>query len=383
MSSRLVKGFNEYVGVEAARRAAVRKIIQEEFERFGFEWAETPMIENEDFVAPEGNADEAVRDVFRLEDRGRRKLALRYEFTFQLRRLARNQRLPFKRFQVGQVFRDEPIRRGRSREFTQCDADVVGSSVKDEAECLSLVKCVVDKLGISVKIYVNSRRLMNEILVDAGVEERLRDQVIREVDKLDKLSRKEVADNLKKIGCERVLDRFIGDDFSRYKFYSDVKELEGFCKMFGVTVEFRPFLARGLSYYNENVFEVWSEELGASLCGGGAYLVDGVQAFGFALGFEPICLLADVEGVGVEVLVLSLGEDEVAVDVATRLREEGRRVLLLMDKSIGKGLEYANAKGVGRVVIVGGDEVKSGKVRVKDMVSGNEEMVELDELGEV
>jgi histidyl-tRNA synthetase len=376
----LVKGFQDFVGADALKRAKIRKIIQEQFELYGFEPVESPIVEREDFVVGDNASDEAVRDVFRLEDRGKRKLALRYEFTFQLKRLARNQKLPYKRFQIGSVFRDEPIREGRSREFTQCDIDVVGSGVKDEAEVLKVVSEVFGKLGMPVKIYVNNRKLMDEILVSENVAEKDRMQVIREIDKLDKLSRKEVADNLKKIGCERVLEIFTGGDFEKYKFYSEVKELIKVCKMYGIVPEFRPFLARGLSYYNGNVFEVWSDELGVSLAGGGAYLVDKVQAFGVALGFEPICLLSKVEEDLVRVLVLSLGEDSAAIGLAGRLRAEGKSVILLLDKSLSKGLEYANAKGVGRVVFVGKDEVEMGKFKVRDMVSGDEVILDETEI---
>ena len=86
--------------------------------------------------------------------KGKRKLALRYEFTFQLKRIAKNQKLPYKRFQIGSVFRDEPIRKGRLRQFIQCDVDVIGSSIKDEVECLSLGKNIFEKLNIPIKIYV-------------------------------------------------------------------------------------------------------------------------------------------------------------------------------------------------------------------------------------
>ncbi len=383
MSSRIVKGFQDFVGMDALKRARIRKIIQNEFELYGFEPAESPIIESEDFVVPEGNNDEAVRDVFRLTDRGKRKLALRFEFTFQLKRLARNQKLPFKRFQIGSVFRDEPIRKGRAREFTQCDADIVGSSMKDEVECLKIGKNVFEKLGMPVKIYVNNRKLINEILVSENIEEKNLEQVIRELDKLDKLSRKQVADNLKKIGCERVLDVFIKGDFERFKFYGEIVELKKLCKMYGVKPEFRPFLARGLSYYNGTVFEIWSDDLGVSLAAGGAYLVDGVQSFGISFGFEPISLLTDVEGEAVEIVVLSLNEDRVAVDLAEKLRGKERRVVLLMDKSVSKGMEYANAKGIGKVVFVGADEVRMGKFRVKDMGSGDEVMVDEDEVLEM
>lgn len=393
MSSRIVKGFQEFTGPEAAKRAKIRKIIQREFELYGFESVETPIIEREDFVVGDNVNDSAVRDVFRLSDRGKRKLALRFEFTFQLKRLARNQKLPFKRFQIGSVFRDEPIRKGRVREFTQCDADVVGSNMKDEVECLKIAKNVFEKLGMPVKIYVNNRKLINEILVSENIEEKDREQVIREIDKLDKLSRKEVADNLKRIGCERVLDVFIKGDFERFKFYSEIKELERLCKMYDIEVVFRPFLARGLSYYNGTVFEVWSDELGVSLAGGGSYFVDKVQATGISFGFEPICLLADVEGERVEVMVLSLGasngmtstgpEDKVAIDLAESLRRKGVRTMLMMDKGASKAMEYADSKGVERVIFVGKDEVASGKFKVRDMGSGEEKMLDLDEVLDV
>ncbi len=389
MSSRIVKGFQEFVGAEAAKRLAIRKTIQNEFEVYGFEYVESPVIEAEDFVAPEGNNDEAVRDVFRLSDRGKRKLALRFEFTFQLKRLARNQKLPFKRFQIGSVFRDEAIKKGRTREFTQCDADVVGASVKDEVECLKMASNVFEKLKMPVKIYINNRKLINEILVSEGVEEKDREQVIREVDKLDKLSVKQVADNLKKIGYERVLDVFspgddsgepTGGDFEKYKFYGEIVELKRLCGMYGIEVEFRPFLARGLSYYNGTVVEIWSEELGVSLAGGGAYLVDKVQAFGVSLGFEPIALLAEIEGDNIEVMVLSLGEDAAAIDLAEGLRGRGVRTMLMMDKGVSKAMEYADAKSVEKVVFIGKDEVAMGKFKVKDMGNGEEKLLPREEV---
>lgn len=374
MSSRIVKGFQDFVGEDASKRSKIKKIIQEQFELYGFEPVESPTIESEDFVIGDNVDDDAVRDVFRLEDRGERKLALRYEFTFQLKRLARNQKLPFKRFQIGSVFRDEPIRKGRAREFVQCDADVVGSSVKDEVECLKIAQNVFKKLDIPVKIYINSRKLINEILVSEDVEERDRNQVIREIDKLDKLGKKKVADNLKKLGYEKVLKIFSGDesDLEKYKFYSEIREFRKVCKLYGVDVIFRPFLARGLSYYNGNVFEIWSDELGVSLCGGGSYLVGDVQATGISFGFEPISLLSNVEGDLPEVMILSLGEDDVAIELTESLRDRGVRALLMMDKVVGKGLDYANVKGINKVVFVGKDEVSSGKFRIKDMASGEE-----------
>jgi histidyl-tRNA synthetase len=376
MSSRIVKGFNEFVGVEAVKRAAVRKIILKNFEFYGFEPTESPTIEFEDFVKSDANED-TISEIFRLTDRGKRKLALKYESTFQLSRLAKNQKLPFKRYVMTQVFRDEPTGTERFREFSQCDCDVVGSSFKDEAEVLSLVRDILSELGIESVIYFNNRKLLNEIMVDLDIPEKNRDRVVRELDKLDKLSKKDVADNLKKIDAERMLGAIEGD-LSKYNFYSEIKELIRLGKMFGVKLEFLPSLARGLAYYNGTVFEVKSKDLSGTICGGGAYMVGEVQAFGFAFGLERICSLSDVEASSAKVLVLSLGEDLAAVNLVKKMRDSGIGCLLLMDKSVSKGLDYANVKGIGKVVFVGADEVKAGKFKVKDMGSGDEEMVSED-----
>jgi len=382
VKKQLVKGFVDFVGADAMKRAKMKRIIEGEFRAYGFEPAETPSVELEEFVRGDNVNDSAVRDIFSLEDRGKRKLALRYEFTFQLKRIAQNQKLPYKRFQVGKIFRDEPIRAGRLREFIQCDGDVIGSSVNDEVECLKIGKNVFEKMGIPVKIYVNNRKLINEILVSEDVPEKDRDQVIRELDKLDKLSKKEVADNLKKLGCERVLAAFTMDEksFAKYNFYKEIKELKKLCKAYGVKVEFRPSLSRGLSYYNGTVFEIWSKELGASLCAGGSYLVDKIQATGISFGLEPIFLLSKIEGDATQVQVISIDEDVAAVGLAEKLREAGVSVNVLLDKSVGKALEYANVKGILKVVFVGATEVKDRKFKVKDMSSGDEKVLGVDEI---
>src|SRR3989344_4369403 len=143
-----VKGFSDYLGADATKREKIKEIIKKQFEFYGFEPAETPIIEQEEFTTGNNEKDQAVRDIFKLKDRGERKLALRYEFTFQLKRIAKNQKLPFKRYQIGEVFRDEPISANRFRQFTQMDADVVGSSMKDEDEAFSLLKSILEKLGI-------------------------------------------------------------------------------------------------------------------------------------------------------------------------------------------------------------------------------------------
>ncbi len=374
-----VKGFSDFLGKDARKRQKVLDVIRKEFESYGFEIADTPIVEYEEFVRGENQNDEAVRDIFKLEDRGKRKLALRYEFTFQLKRISKNQKLPYKRFQIGYVFRDEPIKQGRTRQFIQCDADIIGSNIKDEAECISVAKKCLDSLKIPTTIYINNRKLLDEILEKEGIEEKNRQQVIREIDKLDKLSKAEVKENLKKFKAEKVLKIFEKekDFFKKYDSYMEIEELEKYLKLFKVKAEFRPFLARGFSYYNGSVFEIWSDKLGVALSGGGSYLIENNQSTGISLGIEPIILLAKVEEENDLILVASLNQDKETIKIVEKLRERGEKVNFISGKSPSKILDYANSKEISRVIIIGENEIKSGRIKIKDMISGKEEELKI------
>ncbi|MFA4960288.1 MAG: ATP phosphoribosyltransferase regulatory subunit [Candidatus Pacearchaeota archaeon] len=382
MTIETIKGFKDFIGEEAKKREKIVEIIRKQFRLYGFEPAETPIIENEEFVTGENANDEAVRDIFRLKDRGKRELGLRYEFTFQLKRIAKNQKLPYKRYQIGYVFRDEPIKKGRSRQFIQCDADIIGSTTKDDAECLAMAYKIFSELKMPIKIYVNNRKLINEILVAEKIEEKNRAQVIRELDKLDKLSKVEVANNLKKYGAEKLLKIFgqKEKEFEKYNFYNEIKELKKYCKLYDLEIEFRPFLARGLSYYNGNIFEVWSNDLNVSLAGGGSYLINDTQSTGISFGFEPISLLAKVDDEKIKCQIISINQDETAVKIAEKLRQKGTPIMLMLDKTVSKAIEYANIKKVEKVIFIGAEEVKKKKFKVKDMENGKEEMLEIEEI---
>lgn len=382
MKTTTAKGFADFTGSDALKREKIKKIIQTQFELYGFEPAETPIIEYEEFIRGKNSDDEAVRDIFKLEDRGKRKLGLRYEFTFQLKRIAKNQKLPFKRFQIGYNFRDEPIRKGRTRQFIQCDADIVGSTLKDEAELLKISKNVFEKLEIPIKIYINNRKLINEILVSENIPEKNREQVIRELDKLDKLSEKQVADNLKELRAENLLKIFTSpeSEFEKYNFYKEIKELKRLAKTYGIDAEFRPFLARGLSYYNGSVFEIWSQELGVSLSGGGSYLVGETQSTGVSFGLEPISILTKISGEGTMVQIISIDQDEASISIAEELRNSNISVNLILDKTIQKALEYANSREIKKVIFVGKNEVEQNKFKIKNMDSGEEKLLSRQDL---
>jgi len=373
MKTEKVKGFNDFIGEEAEKREAVRKIIVETFEKYGYEPAETPIIEYEEFVKgdKEQEGDQAVRDIFKLEDRGKRKLALRYEFTFQLKRIANGQKLPYKRYQIGYNFRDEPVREGRLRQFIQCDADIVGSTVKDEAENFSVFKEVLEKLEIRFTIYINNRKLLNEIMEKEKIKNRI--EVIREIDKMDKLGKKEVIQNLKKYSAEKIINIFDKPEkyFEKYDSYSEIKELKKYCKLFNIDVKFRPFLARGFSYYNGTVFEVWSDKLNVAICAGGSYIINGIQSTGISFGIEPIMLLANIILNQEKYLVVSLAQDKEAIKLAQKLRSRREIVSIYYGKP-SKALEYADSKRYSFVIFIGEDEIKKKKYKIKDMKSGEE-----------
>ncbi len=382
MKTETVKGFNDYVGEDAQKRTEIRRILVDTFEKYGFDPVESPIIEYEEFVRGDKSQenDEAISDIFSLNDKGNRKLALRYEFTFQLKRLMNNRKLPFKRYQIGEVFRDEPVSANRFRQFVQADVDIVGSNIKDEAEILSLASEVLKKLGIDFEIYFNNRRLLNEILEKEGITKNKK-EIIKEIDKLDKLSEKEIKRNLKEFNAERILDILKNkkDFFEKYNSYSEINELETFLKNYGVKAEFRPFLARGLSYYNGTVFEIKTKKMKETITAGGSYEFNGVQCVGISFGLDRVSSLSEIKGSWNRVLVVSLDEDKQAIKIASKLRDLDNRVSIFYGKP-SKALEYANSYDYNQVIFVGAKEVKQKKVKIKDMKTGKEKMVTLEKI---
>jgi len=370
----IVKGFQDFSGQEAEKRAVIKRILVDTFEKYGFQPAETPIIEYESFVKGDNANDEAISDIFKLKDKGKRNLALRYEFTFQLKRLMQNKKLPYKRFQIGPVFRDEPVKGNRSRQFITCEADIIGSGLKDEAEVLSSIKDILEKLKIDAVFYINNRKLLNEILEEKKFKNK--EQIIREIDKLDKLSISEVRENLKKLSAEKILEilKQNPEFFRKYKSFSEIENLIDYCKMYGLKVIFAPFLARGLSYYNGTVFEVKTKKIKETICGGGAYMFNGIQAMGFGVSVERLSAVTNMIIDLDKTLVVSLNQDKATINLVRKLRNKGESVSLFYGKP-SKALEYANAYRIKKVIFVGEKEVKTKKFRVKIMKTGRENIL--------
>lgn len=371
-----VKGFQDFFGEEAKKRAEIKKLLVETFETFGFEPAETPLIEYEKFVKGNNSNDEAVSDIFKLKDKGKRNLALRYEFTFQLKRLMENKKLPYRRYQIGEVFRDEPVSSNRFRQFTQCDVDIVSSDEKEEAEILSITKNVLDKLNIKFEININNRGLLNEILEEQKVQKKI--EVIREIDKLDKLSEKEVKKNLGKYGAEKILDIFNKPEkyFERYSFYNSIKKLRKYCKYYGIKIKFQPSLARGLSYYNGNVFEIKTKKMKETVCAGGSYKFNEQQCTGISFGLERLCKIAKINLEKDKYLIISLEKDEEAIKLANKLRENGKMVSIYYGKP-SKALEYANSYDYSYAIFIGKKEIENKELKIKNLKTGKEEILKI------
>ena len=376
-----VKGFTDFLGEEAKKREEIRKIIVETFEMFGFEPAETPIIEQEEFVKGNNQQDEAVSDIFKLQDKGKRNLALRYEFTFQLKRIANNQKLPYKRYQIGPVFRDEPVSSNRFRQFTQCDIDIIGSSFKEEAEILSLSSELFKKLGIKAEIEFNNRKLLNEILNSEKINEKDWPGVLREIDKLGKIPESEIIKELKKYKAEKILEIIKKPEkyFEKFSSFKEIEELKKEGNLYMLKIKFSPTLMRGLSYYNGSIFEIKTKEMKETIAAGGSYLINNIQSTGISFGLERLSLLAKIKGKETDFLLISIGQDKETISLSEELRKNKKSCTLMFGKP-SKALEYADTKKIKKVIFIGEDEIKKNKFKIKDMKTGKESLLTKKEI---
>jgi len=377
MKISLVKGFKDFTDEEAVKRTEIKKILVETFEKYGFTPAETPIIEYEEFVKENNPNDEAVSDIFKLKDKGKRKLALRYEFTFQLKRLMKNKKLPYKRYQIGEVFRDEPTSVNRFRQFTQCDIDTIGSTIKDEAEILAITSEVLKELGIEFTILINNRKLLNEVLDDLNIKKN-KEKILRELDKIDKQGPQKTQDNLYKLGAKELLKVINQGEkyFEKFDSYSEIIGLIEYCKVYGIKVLFSPTIVRGLSYYNGSVFEIKAKNVKETLVGGGSYKFEGIQCTGISLGLDRLSIISKLKKELEKYLIVSLEQDRVAINLAQKLRKKNKFVSVYYGKP-SKALDYANSYKINKVIFVGEKEVKKNKFMIKDMESGKETTLKL------
>ncbi|NCO11358.1 histidine--tRNA ligase [Candidatus Pacearchaeota archaeon CG_4_9_14_0_2_um_filter_39_13] len=388
----VAKGFQDFLPPESQKRAAVRRIMEKYFRLYGFQPIETPTIEYDELMRS-GNLeeDEAVSDRFRLKDRGSRNLGLRYEFTFQLARILKqnpNLKLPFRRYQIGSVFRDEPISSSRFREFTQCDIDIVGdSSTEAEVDCLAAFSDILKELKIKPRIKVNNKKLIISILESLKIQNK--DSVMKELDKIDKIGEDEVKGNIRKYAdtnqvlalfklMEKPMDFFVKNLFDGAEEISSLLEK---AKAYGFKVEFDPYIMRGLSYYTGNIFEITAEGQKSSIAGGGRYdklvgkyLAREIPAVGISFGLERLTSLAKIKPKPTKTIVISIEQDKEAINLAKKLRKNNISCILSFNRP-GKALDYANSYKIPYAIFIGQEEMKSKKYKLRDMEKGQESLL--------
>ena len=383
-----VRGFRDILPPDSLKRQKAREIIEKNFKLFGFLPIETPSIEYEELAKGDNEQDYAVSERFKLKDRGNRDLSLRYEFTFQLKRIFKenpNIRVPFRRYQIGNVFRDEPIEKDRYREFIQCDADIIGdSSIKADAECLAVTDKICKELKIDYTVRINNRKLLNSIIKKLDILDTI--NVIRELDKINKTGEDEVKKNLLKYADKsQVLEIFkiLNKDLKyftqeKYDGAEEIQELIKLCKQYEIKAEFSPFLLRGFSYYTGNIFEGYCEELKGSIFGGGRYdnlvgkyINRTIPAVGISLG--RIVDYPNIEFETLKCIIISINQEKKSIELIKNLRENNISCIM-MDK-VGKALEYANSYQIPFAIFVGDEEVKKGKLKLRDMKTGKEKLL--------
>lgn len=417
MKAQTAKGVKDVPAEEKLLKNQVVNTLTEVFELYGFSPLETPVLERYETLAAKfaaGEASDALREIFTLKDQGKRNLGLRFDLTVPLARyVAMNPtlKMPFKRYQVGPVFRDGPIKLGRSREFWQMDIDTVGTkSMLADAEILAMTQASFKALNLNTFIKVNNRKLLNGVLEEAGIKNK--EEALIAIDKLDKIGKEGVAKELKERGCNKtqinkalslIKERVTLKELKVVKneeALEGIKELEdlfGYCKAMGVKTKFDISLARGLAYYTGTIFEVYSMKgkVTSSLAGGGRYdkMIGGylggnreVPAMGISFGLVPIMETLKEEnkmqGKSVaQIYVIPLGTEKESLKRVQELRDQGIKVSFsLGKKGVSKNLDYANSLGIPYVLIIGENELKKQKVLLKDMNSGTEQLLSVKDI---
>ena len=412
-----VKGTSDSLpGKEVVKRRVINTLT-DTFEKFGYLPLDTTILCYYDLLASKySGGSEILKEVYTLKDQGDRKLGLRYDLTVPFSKVismnvGKEISLPFKRYEVGKVFRDGPVKTGRAREFYQCDVDVCGiEGSYIEAEMLSMTALAYKRLGIDIYIEVNNRKLLQGFIVEAGIPTEIASNVILSVDKLAKIGedgvRKELAeyqieeDKLNKLfsyfkcSIDELDSMNITNDYF-IEGRSEIKELFGYVKSLGLDeCRFTPYLARGLEIYTGTVWEVFDkqERLTCAIGGGGRFdkiitnfINDGnsYPAVGISFGIVPICeiLGSSAEKSLYDLLIIPMDTNMEALRLANSLREEGIRVLIEMNKrKVKKVLESANKNGVPYVIILGENEIKENTLEIKDMNNSTNIKVDINDI---
>ena len=410
MEMKNVKGSYDYGTQEERVRAYIRNTLTKVFVKYGYQGIETPIINYYDLMTLKYNDDaEILNEVYKLSDQGGRKLALRYDLTVPFAKyIAMNKDLilPFKRFEIGNVFRDGPVKVGRNREFIQCDVDVVGIDNRlIEAELMSLYIEGYKTLDIEVTLKYNNRKIMQGMIEECGIESEKVSDVITVIDKFDKLSDQEIKIEFTNIGLDsdtinKLLEVFKldfegiklkygnSDNVNLIEGIEEIDELNTYIDKLGLrdVSTFSAVLARGQSYYTGVVFEVYEKNgiISSAIGGGGRYdnlitdfIDDGNKypAVGVSFGLDVIyTIIKDREEFKkkslIDLYIIPLDTELESLRIANKLREMGYNIEIDSSKrKIGKAINFADKSNIENVLILGSDEVLNKEFSIKNIVT--------------
>ncbi|MBO5034017.1 MAG: histidine--tRNA ligase [Oscillospiraceae bacterium] len=428
---RTLSGFMELLPRQQAQFDRIKAVIEDTYRRYGFTALDTPVIETSEVLLAKAGG-ETEKQIYRFE-KGDSDLSLRFDLTVPLAKyvaLHYNElSFPFRRYQIGKVYRGERAQRGRFREFYQADIDIIGDGALDiinEAEIPAIIYHTFTALGLKkFQIRVNNRKLLNGFYAMLGWDHRAGD-IMRTVDKLPKIGAEKVGIMLyDDLGLDEdsvgEIQEFMAIKGSNQEVLAALEEYRGrnetfdqgldelntvvkYLRDFGVPQENFAVdltIARGLDYYTGTVYETFMldhPEIGA-ICSGGRY--DNLAEYytekqlpgvGIAIGLtrlfyvlqEQGMLNEDLPAAPCDVLVLPMtGDLSPAISFATSCRGAGMRAQLYTEpKKFKAKMNYADRIGVPYVAFLGEDEAASGVVSLKDMVTGDQEKVALSDAPE-
>ena len=418
---RNVKGTTDYSPKEQYIRNYISDTLKNVFKKYGYKPLQTPLLCYYDLLALKYDEEnDILKEVYKVKDKGNRNLALRYDLTVPFAKyiaINQNTKLPFKRYEIGEVFRNGPVKLGRDREFIQCDVDVVGIEGQlIEAEFVALYVEAYKKLGIDVIIKYNNRKFLSGIIIEAGIPNEFITDTITIIDKFEKLTKQELEQEFLKIGVNKdqieKLYSFLqmnSEELINIKSENEIlnqgiKELEtlkGYIAKLDLLqyVQFSPSLARGQEYYTGTVFEVYDAkgEIKSSIGGGGRYdkmitdfIDDGKQypAVGISFGLNVIYeILKDREEFAekalTDIFIIPMGTEIECLKIAEILRKANYKVEIEMkQRKMKKSLEYANEENIPYVFILGEDELKQNIISIKNMKEKTQTTISLDKIAD-
>lgn len=403
---RNVKGCTDYSPREQFIRNYISDTLKKVFEKYGFKPLQTPILCYYDLLALKYDEDsEILNEVYKVTDQADRNLALRYDLTVPFAKyiaINQNTKLPFKRYEIGEVFRNGPVKLGRDREFIQCDVDSVGIEGQlVEAEFVALYVEAYNNLDIDVVIKYNNRKFLSGIIIEAGIPEGLVTETITVIDKFEKLSKAELEKEFAKVGLnseqiEKLFiylnmdaDQLINIENKNETLAQGIEELntlKDYIEKLGLLkyVQFAPSLARGQEYYTGTVFEVYVKDgsITSSIGGGGRYdkmitefINNGTvyPAVGVSFGLNVIYEILKnreefTENALTDIFIIPMGTEIECLKIAEIMRKAGYKVEVEMkNRKMKKSLEYANDENIPFVFILGEDELANQSITVKDM----------------